>query len=141
MWLNYVIYSSHFGPLLTGGISPPRSRLMMLHKAAGLPLLLDTISSSVNIPQSKLSLQNINYSVANPSKCRTQSMSGAFPLRQARRRSETSSASGKLCCSGDRGQTAILTSVSGKITSLSVTPSSDAADAPKSAAVTFEKET
>ena len=35
----------------------------------------------------------------------------------------------------------ILTSCSGKITSLSITPSSDAADAEKSATVTFEKET
>ena len=35
----------------------------------------------------------------------------------------------------------LLTSSSGKITSLSVTPSSEAKDSPQSATVTFEKET
>src|ERR1700722_263100 len=101
MWLIYVIHSFPFRTPCYPEDLPTKGLSLISHKAAGLPLLLDTNIIICKHSQSKLSLQTINYSVANHSICRTQSMSRAFPLRQARRKSEISSASGKLCCSGN----------------------------------------
>ena len=65
--------------------------------------------------------------------------SKTLPTTPARKKCETSSAFGQtpLLISSKL----LLTISSGKITSLSVTPASEAPDSPQSATVTFEKET